>query len=249
MNRATSRSSLLIAGRILGLCCAVVTLGCGQASPEIDEPSAPAAEPAEGFVSLVGEDARKQWVAYNGDEWPEGWELAGGVLHCDGGGDLMTVRPYRDFELRFDWKVSPGGNSGVIYRAAPDGEKGWQSGPEYQVLDNAGHRDGKDPLTSAGSIYVLYPRGTDNSKPAGQWNSGAIVLEGNRLRHFLNGRESASAEIGSDDWNRRVAASKFSAWPKFGTLSEGRIVLQDHGDEVWFRNVWIKEFPAPQAEQ
>jgi hypothetical protein len=236
MNRALSGPLVFCLG------CLVQAFGCGAAPAEIRDSPPPKVEVEEGFVSLVGEDGRKNWVAYNGDQWPEGWELKDGVLHrADDAGDLMTVRPYGDFELRFDWKVARGGNSGVVYRAAPDGEKCWHTGPEYQVLDNAGHRDGKNPLTSAGAVYAVYPRGEDNSQPAGEWNSGAIVLEAGRLRHFLNGRESVSCEIGSEDWNRRVSESKFAAWPQFGKLTEGRIVLQDHGDEVWFANVRIKE--------
>jgi hypothetical protein len=217
-------------------------------------PSAPIAAPQaeEGFVALTGADAKNHWVGYSYDYWPDGWKLEDGVLHrVAAAGDLMTVRPYRDFELRFDWRVAEGGNSGVIYLVNPQGAKAWHTGLEYQVLDNAGHRDGRDAIHSAGSIYALYPATKAVVKPAGEWNSGAIRVRGKRVQHFLNGQQAAECELGSDDWKGRVADSKFSAWPGFGKEREGRIILQDHGDEVWFRNVRIKELskqpssPAP----
>jgi len=204
----------------------------------------------EGFIPLLGADGQKNWVGYGKRQWPAGWELADGVLHRSGsGGDLRTVKQYGDFDLRFAWKVSQGGNSGVIYRVSEEPCPAYHTGPEYQLLDNAGHQDGKSPLTSAGSLYALYAPEKDMAKPAGQWNRSRIVVRGNRVRHFLNGQKVVDAEIGSDDWSKRVAESKFASWPKFGKNKRGYIVLQDHGDEVWFRNVRIKELPSKPASK
>jgi len=201
---------------------------------------APAEE--EGFVPLLGEDARKTWVGYDKQEWPEGWQLADGVLHRSGsGGDLMTVRKYGDFDLRFEWKIAPGGNSGIMYRVSQEEEPAYYTGPEYQILDNAAHKDGKNPLTSCGSLYALYAPSKDAAKPAGEWNESRIVLKGIRVEHHLNGQKIVDAELGSDNWNKRVAASKFSQWKKFGKNKCGHLVLQDHGDDVWYRNLRIKE--------
>jgi hypothetical protein len=230
---------------LAGVCCALALWGGRLAAGEAATPSA-AADSEAGFTSLVGADAKKQWVGYRENHWPAGWELNDGVLHRAAPADnLMTVSPHRDFELRFDWKVAPGANSGVMCLVNPKGVEPYHTGPEYQVLDNAIHKDGKNPLTSAGSIYALYPPTEAAAKPAGQWNSGAIRLEGGRLQHFLNGKLVAEAQVGGDDWNQRVAGSKFSAWPGFGKEREGCIVLQDHGDEVWFRNVRIRDLAKP----
>jgi hypothetical protein len=168
--------------------------------------------------------------------------LTDGVLHrVDGGGDIMTAKEYGDFDFRFDWKIAEGGNSGVMYRVSVEKGPAYETGPEYQVLDNGKHRDGKSSLTSAASLYALYPPAKDVAKPAGEWNEGRIVVHGNHVTHYLNGEKVVDVELGSDDWNKKVAGSKFAAWKKFGVNKRGHIVLQDHGDEVWYRNVRIKE--------
>lgn len=201
------------------------------------------AKAEKGFAPLLEGDGRETWVGYGLDGWPLGWELADGVLHRKGGGgDLRTVKKYGNFELRFQWKVAPGGNSGVIYRAKQQDAPAYRTGPEFQILDNASHGDGKNPLTSAGALYGLYAPAKDAAKRVGQWNSARIVVRGDRVRHFLNDEKVVECELGSDDWNHRVAESKFAEWPEYGKMKRGHIVLQDHGDEVWFRNMRIKEF-------
>jgi hypothetical protein len=231
---------------------------CGRAAA--DEVAAPAAAKAKGkkrekgFTKLLQGDPAKTWVGYNKEAgWPDGWELADGVLHRkSGGGDLQTVEEFQDFDLRFAWKVSEGGNSGVMYRVSREKGPAYETGPEYQVLDNAKHRDGKSPLTSSGSLYALYAPEPVEMKPAGEWNTARIVVKGNHIQHFLNGNKVVDAEIGSEDWNKRLAASKFASWPKFTKNNRGFVVIQDHGDEVWFRNVRIKKLKAgggPEADK
>lgn len=204
----------------------------------------------EGFTRLLQNGEKTGWVGYGSDKWPEGWEVDGGTLHrAGGGGDVMTEQQYGDFDLRFAWKVSAGGNSGVMYRVSQEKGPAYLTGPEYQVLDNAKHQDGKNPLTSAGSLYALYAPSEDAANPAGQWNRARIVLQGNHVQHYLNGKKVVDAEIGSDDWNKLVAASKFASWEKFAKNERGHIVFQDHGDEVWFRNIRIKQLDADGAEK
>jgi hypothetical protein len=207
--------------------------------------AADANETEEGFTPLLQDSKHEGWVGYNQKQWPKNWEVADGVLHrASGGGDLMTEKEYGDFDLRFQWKISEGGNSGVMYRVKPSMMPAYYTGPEYQVLDNARHADGKNDLTSAGAIYALYPAPKDAAKPAGQWNDGQITIQRNRLTHYLNGKKVAEAVLGSQDWNDRVAKSKFADWKGFGAQPRGHIVLQDHGDEVWYRNLRIKELDA-----
>jgi hypothetical protein len=164
-----------------------------------------------------------------------------GVLHTKGGGvDLKTREQYGDFDLRFEWKVASGANSGVMYRVSQESDPAYYTGPEYQIVDNVGHADGANPKTSAASVYDLYAPNNDVTKSAGGWNEARIVVSHNRVEHYLNGKKVVEYELGSADWNRRVAASKFATWKKFGKNPRGHVVLQDHGDEVWYRNVRIK---------
>jgi hypothetical protein len=203
-----------------------------------------------GFTRLFEGDGAEHWKAYGKEGWPEGWKFEDGVLHRHAsGGDLASKKEYGDFDLRFGWKVAPGGNSGVMYRATESSEPAYLTGPEYQLLDDDKHKDGQSPLTSSASLYALYPPTEKVLKPAGEWNRSRIVVEGNHVRHFLNGKKVVDVEIGSDDWNKKLAASKFATWPKFGKNTKGKIVLQDHGDEVWYRNMRIKELTGKPAAE
>ncbi|MDG2184927.1 MAG: DUF1080 domain-containing protein [Mariniblastus sp.] len=198
-------------------------------------------------VSLLAGDSLKQFQGYKNDKVGAGWKLEKGVLTFDGsgGGDIVTRESFDNFELTFDWKVTKGANSGVMYRVSMGDGAPYFSGPEFQILDDANHNDGKNEKTSAGSLYALYEpvsgstQENKNLKPVGQWNSAKIVLDGNHLEHWLNGNKVVDVEIDSDDWNQKVAASKFSKWKKFGRNKSGRICFQDHGDEVAFRNIKV----------
>ena len=143
----------------------------------------------------------------------------------------------------YDWKISPGGNSGVIYRVTEDASETYETGPEMQILDDARHSDGKLLLTSAGSDFGLYPVPRHLAKPAGEWNHARIVVKGNHVEHWLNGVHAVDYELGSADWSRRVANSKFKAWPGYGKASSGYIALQDHEAPVSFRNIKIRVLP------
>lgn len=181
------------------------------------------------------------WRGYNRSDVPDGWAVQDGTLARIGpGGDLITEAQYTDFELALDWKVAEGGNSGVFFRAEEGHEWIYQSAPEMQLLDDAGHADGRSPLTSAGANYGLHPAPRGVVRPAGEWNEARIVADGARVEHWLNGVKIVEYELGSPDWAARVAASKFAEWPAYGQARRGHIGLQDHGDPVWFRNVKIR---------
>jgi hypothetical protein len=193
------------------------------------------------FTQLLGENYKQLWQGYQSGEWPKGWEVVDGVLHRSGPGeDLITVEQFGSFELRFQWKVAPGANSGVMFRVSRGDAAPYLTGPEYQILDNERHADGKQDLTSAGSLYAMYAPAVKTVKPAGEWNQSRIVIRGQRVRFFLNGKQVVDATIGSDEWNKRLAASKFATWEKFAKNSRGHLCIQDHGDEVWFRRVRVK---------
>lgn len=212
-----------------------------QAAPNTLTP----AERAAGWRLLFDGRSTSGWRAYDADSMPWGWQVVDGALTRVGrAGDIITRDTFRDFELLVDWMVAPKGNSGIFYRAAPGSEAIYWSAPEFQVLDDAGHPDGRTLLTSAGSVYGLYPAIPGVVKPAGEWNTARILVDGNHVEHWLNGRRFASYELGSAEWKAKVAASKFAAWPEYGQAAVGHIGLQDHGDRVAFRNIKIRVLPA-----
>jgi len=178
---------------------------------------------------------------YKQEKIGDGWKIVDGALHLDGtkSGDIITKQEYGDFELEFEWKISEAGNSGVIYRSSLGDNQSYLTGPEFQVLDDEKHSD-SSPKTSSGSLYGLYAPKGKTLKPVGEWNTAKLVLKGNSVEHWLNGTKVVSAEIGSDDWNARVANSKFKTWEKFAKNKKGHICFQDHGNPVWYRNIKIK---------
>ena len=199
------------------------------------------AEEAAGWKLLFDGTSLSGWKGYKTATVPAGWTAADGVLTRSGpGGDLLTAEQYGDFEMRFEWKVPQNGNSGIIYRIAETEQYPWQTGPEYQVLHNQGHADGKNPITSAGSNYAVNPPVKDVTKPVGEWNEARLLVQGNHVEHWLNGVKVVEYEIGSADWEARVKASKFAKVASYGRMKRGFIALQDHGDAVSYRNLKIK---------
>jgi hypothetical protein len=164
-----------------------------------------------------------------------------GVLTLAGkGGDILTIEQFENFELKIDWRIAPKGNSGIMYRVTETEGAPYMTGPEYQVLDDAGHGDGKSGKTSAGSLYAVYEPSKKVVKPAGEWNSTRIVVNGKKIEHWLNGEKVVEAEIGSDDWNQRVANSKWKSAKRYAQEPKGHIDLQDHGDKVEYKNIKIR---------
>lgn len=200
------------------------------------------AEQAQGWQLLFDGETASGWRSYRKASLSDGWQAVDGTLArvSDGAGDIVTLDQYGSFELMVEWRVEAGGNSGIFFRASENNRYIFMSAPEVQVLDDDGHRDGKSPLTSAGSNYGLHPAPRGIVKPAGEWNHVRLLVEGSRVSQWLNGEHVVTYELGSEDWKARVAASKFAAWPEYGTLDRGHIGLQDHGDPVAFRNIKIR---------
>jgi hypothetical protein len=218
------------------------------------------------------------WQGYQSAEIPDGWEIVDGTMHgSGGGGDIMTKDQYADFDLQLQWKISKGGNSGIIYRVRQGDQASYFSGPEYQILDDVSaadkddtdkddtDKDDTDKVDTdkvdtdkvdtdkvdadkvderhvAGALYGLYAGSQEAAKPAGEWNSARIRIQDNHIAHWLNGKRIVECQLGDEDWNQRVADSKFSAWKQFGKSAKGHIVLQDHGNPVWYRNISIISF-------
>jgi hypothetical protein len=237
--RNTWRLSLAAAA-LLGLLTA-----CGRAADEPAPNTLTDKEKADGWKLLFDGKTTDGWHAFRGKDIPDVWKVIDGALvvspkNGKKGGDIVSNDEYESFELAFEWKVTKGANSGIMYRVSEEKGQPYETGPEYQVLDNKGHGDGKDPKTSAASCYALYAPVKDFTRPIGEWNRGRIVVNGNHVEHWLNGEKVVEYDFGSDDWNKRVEASKFAKMERFGKEKKGRIDLQWHGDEVAYRNIKIK---------
>ena len=187
------------------------------------------------------------WRAFKRDSFPgKGWGVENGTLFPIVGGDrvdLVTKDMYKDFDLELEWKVGPAGNSGIMYDVAETETETYYTGPEMQVLDDAAHKDGQDPKTSAGSLYALIAP-SKKAKPAGEWNKARVVKKGSHVEHWLNGEKVVEYELGSPALAALIADSKFKEWKRFGKEGQGHIVLQHHGDPAWFRNVRITGTPV-----
>ena len=197
------------------------------------------AERAAGWRLLFDGDSTEHWRGYRSPTFPEGWVIDGDALHRTApAGDIITVEQFEDIDLRLEWKVDEGaGNSGIFFRVSEDHEHVWETGPEMQVLNNAVHLDGHDPKTSAGSNYALHAPPRDLTRPIGEWNEVRILVQGQHVELWLNGEQVVAYELFSEDWERRVAESKFGSMPRYGRNKRGHIALQDHGDPVWYRNI------------
>ncbi len=238
MMRITWRLSL-VAAALLGLL--ATAHGADKAEPNTLTDK----EKDAGWKLLFDGKTTDGWHAYRGKEVGDKWKVVDGALVLDQaggkrGGDIVTNDEYGSFELSLEWKVTKGANSGVMYRVSEAKGAPYETGPEYQILDNANHSDGKNPKTSAASAYALYAPSKDMTKPIGEWNKARIVVKGNHVEHWLNGTKVVEYDFGSEDWNKRVAESKFASMDRFGKEKKGHIDLQDHGNDVAYRNIKIK---------
>jgi hypothetical protein len=214
----------------------------------------PAGAEETGWRPLFDGKTTAGWRGYRMDSMPPGWEVIEGALvrvsggaggkGAGGGDDIITVEQFDNFELRLEWKiVDRAGNSGLIIRAGEDATTSWHTGPEMQILDNDAYPD-RDVRQLAGACYDLYAPSQDVSKPRGEWNAVRIVADGAHMEHWLNGEKLLEYELGSEDWNRRVATSKFKDMKRFqDPPARGHICLQDHTARIEYRNIAIRPLP------
>lgn len=252
----------------LFVCCAVSLMGqqvesassvAGQVRlaftlKTVDNTLSPAEKKA-GWKLLWDGKTTEGWRGAKLTAFPaKGWAVEDGVLKvCKGnggesanGGDIVTTRTYKNFILRVDFKITEGANSGIKYFVDPEMNKGAGSaiGCEFQILDDDRHPDAKLGVKGnrrLGSLYDLIP--APEGKPVDKtgWNTAVVVVQDNHVEHWLNGVKLLEYERDNAMWNALVAYSKYRDWPNFGNAAEGYILLQDHGDEVWFKNILIKE--------
>jgi hypothetical protein len=236
-----------------------LTTSCGSKGKKADKEAAKteqAATPADNWMVLFDGTSTTGWRSYEKPAFPPlGWEMVDGTLHCIAsgngeaggpGGDLIYDKKFSNFELSFEWKIGQGGNSGVFILAQEiPNEPIWKSGLEFQILDNEKHIDatlGVNGNRKAGSLYDLIPAVPQNTKPAGEWNQAGIVSYQGTVVFKQNGANVVEFHLWTEDWKKLVENSKFKEFPAFlDPAHEGYIGLQDHGSDVWFRNIKIKE--------
>lgn len=212
-------------------------------------------EKKAGWKMLFNGKNTEGWHVFKKQTDGSSWKVDGDALMLDpsvkdangkriGNGDLVTDGEYENYELRLDWKIAPCGNSGVIFNSIENDQVStpWQSGPEMQVLDNTCHPDAKIPKHKAGDLYDLIESKEINVKTVGEWNSIRLIVKKGHLQQWQNGKKMVETDMWTPAWKEMIAKSKFKSMPLFGTIKKGHLVLQDHGDKVWFKNIKIKEF-------
>jgi len=203
----------------------------------------------DSWIKLFDGKTTKGWHSYGKPNTPTAWKVVDGSLALDaaakeGRGDLVTDNEFENFDLKLEWKISKGGNSGILFYVNEDTAKyhyTFHTGPEMQVLDNDGHADGKIHKHRAGDLYDLIACSTETVKAVGEWNQVEIVSNKGELKLYLNGTNVVTTTMWNDSWKQLIAGSKFKSMPGFGIFTKGKIALQDHGNEVWYRNIMIKK--------
>lgn len=213
-----------------------------------------AAQQREGWKLLFDGKSTAGWHRYNRKTLSPAWSAADGNLHLDagrkdqgfqseGGGDIVYDGVYANFHLKIDWKIAPAGNSGVMFyvQEGPQHEFPWQTGIESQVLDNVAASDAHSIKHMAGDLYDLIACKVETVRPAGEWNHLEIISDHGRFVEKLNGTVVIETTLWDEAWKKLIAGSKFRDMAGFGMFRSGKIALQDHGSDVWFRNIMIRE--------
>jgi hypothetical protein len=228
-------SPLAVCGVVLGV------LAAGPATRPATQPALTDAEKQTGWKLLFDGKTTAGWRKLGGGEFPkEQWGVDNGCLRklAGKGGDLIYEKPFENFELSFEWMVpKPKGNSGVKYRVQEKQGNSFAYGPEYQLMNDGDVSD----KGATGSLYELFPPQGKKLNAPPEFNHSRIVVRGGHIEHWLNGVKVVECEFGSDPFKAAVAGSKFRNDPSFGRPSRGYVALQDHGDEVWFRNIKARE--------
>ena len=207
-------------------------------------------ERGQGWTLLFDGKSMSGWRGFDDKAIPRAWRVENGALtlsrlptdaSTEGRGDIVTESEFADFELRLQWAVEPGANSGIFFFAREGtADRIWKTAPEVQVLDDARHKDGALPSHRAGALYDIYEPKCNALKPPGEYNDARLVVRKGHVEHWLNGYKLVEYDLDSDDFRKRVAASKFRDQPQFARVQRGRLGLQDHGDVIRFRNIRLR---------
>jgi 3-keto-disaccharide hydrolase len=221
---------------------AAAAVGSLLAAAQADAPlnTLTAAEKAAGWRLLFDGTTTAGWRGYRQPALPEGWRAIDGALtRLGAGGDIVTIDEFADFELAIDWKLAPGGNSGIFYRVLEGADEMWKMAPEMQLLDDPAY-NGITPEQFTGANYALHAPLRAAANPPGSWNHTRVLVTGAHVEHWINDVKVVEYELWTPDWERRVQASKFKDDARYGRARTGHIGLQDHGASVAFRNIKIR---------
>jgi len=223
----------------------LLSLACKQQTVQHNTLSSQ--EQAKGWTLLFDGKSMDQWRSYLKDEL-SGWVVEDGTMKAlghggDRGGDIITLREYENFELSLEWKISPGGNSGILYLVHEDTayRQVYHTGPEFQLLDDLGWEGDLEDWQKTGANYAMHIAYNPDLKVAGEWNTAKVLKDGDHVEHWLNGKKLVEYQLWTDDWKSRVKSGKWNSFPAYGQYRKGHISLQDHGAVTWFRNVKIRE--------
>ena len=243
MHGAAARAAIASQLALLIVGCTPVGNTTTTSSTASGATSVTAEQRAAGWRPLFDGTNTSAWRGYKSQTFPAGWRIVDGVLTKTGEvGDLITRDQFGNFQLALDWKLSAKGNAGIFYRGTEEYDHIYWSAPEYQLLDDAAHEDAKNRLTAAGANYSITPAPAGIVKPAGEWNSTLITVNGNTVQHWLNGQKLLEYELSSPDWLAKVKASKFNDYPNYGRAARGHIGIQgDHEGTLSLRNIRIRE--------
>ena len=201
-------------------------------------------------VSLFDGTSLNGWHAFNKTGEVKNWTIEEGAMVClgaakgDSGGDIVSDKEYGNFELSWDWKITKGGNSGVIYHVVENAKykAPWETGPEYQMIDDNGWETKLEDWQKTGADYAMAePNNLKIAKPIGEWNSSKIIFNNGHVEHWLNGEKVVEFQTSDDVWKKKVAEGKWKDYPDYGVATKGRIALQDHGHKAYFKNIMIRE--------
>jgi len=228
----------------------------GSAPTEKELNTLSTSEIQEGWQLLFDGKTTSGWRGFKQEDFPDkGWHVVDGTLMIEYSGtgeqgfagDIITDETFRNFDLKCEWKISKGGNSGILIYVTENDEyeATWHTAHEIQILDAFGYDDVHDYVPNlrqiSGALYDLYTPPDAAAKPVGEWNEARIKITDGHLQHWLNDSLVIYVHLWTDEWQERVSKSKFSIYPDFGLAKEGHIGLQDHGQQVWFRNIKIRE--------
>ncbi|MFO7853097.1 MAG: 3-keto-disaccharide hydrolase [Bacteroidota bacterium] len=229
----------------------LMVTGCSSKINELSE-----LEESEGWELLFNGENLNNWKAYNADGTGT-WMIEDGLLAASGEGSdrtgyIITRNQYENFDLKFEWKIAPEGNSGVMYQVI-ESERyptPYLTGPEYQLVDDVGYPSELEEWQKTGADYAMYPpdKSKKDLKPVGEWNSSRIIFDNGHVEHWLNGEKILEFEAWTDEWFEHKNSGKWGNTPGYGLSSLGHISLQDHGSKIWFRNMKIKELPEKKSE-